>query len=366
MNETHKEFDFKELLQLFWKERKNILITLCIFFFLGIIIAFGSKKEYKSECNFLFDDNSGGSRVSGLLSQFGSLAGINLNATQGIISPEVIPKIVQSTPFLLEISNSKIKIEKYDTIISVYQYLSEFDKPSFMQSIAKFPSLIFGLINKNKKIIDTTLDNQEIIQLSKEQEKIIKSLNEKIEVILDDKTGLIYLRVFFPDRVAVAELNKLIYNKLMDYIIKYKVDKAKMDYNFIYDRYLESKREYEKVQAELANFRDKNKNITSEYIKTQETQLENEYTLAFNVYNGLAQQLEQSKIQVQEAMPVFRMVDNPTVPLKAYKPQKILILILSLLLGLFISITIIIFQMFYQQLKNIITTGKEKNSLEEE
>jgi LPS O-antigen subunit length determinant protein (WzzB/FepE family) len=61
------EIDLIELALKIWAERKLILKTVAVFLVLGIIIAFGSKKEYKAECTFILDDNQGGSYVNPLI-----------------------------------------------------------------------------------------------------------------------------------------------------------------------------------------------------------------------------------------------------------------------------------------------------------
>ena len=58
-------------------------------------------------------------------------------------------------------------------------------------------------------------------------------------------------------------------------------------------------------------------------------------TLTFNVYNTLAQKLEQDKLRVQEQTPVYTVISPATVPLKPASPKKSLILISFVFLALF-------------------------------
>ena len=50
-------------------------------------------------------------------------------------------------------------------------------------------------------------------------------------------------------------------------------------------------------------------------------------TLAYNLYNQTAQQLQLAKAKVQENTPVYTVVQAATVPLRASKPSKPMILI---------------------------------------
>ena len=64
--------------------------------------------------------------------------------------------------------------------------------------------------------------------------------------------------------------------------------------------------------------------------------MKNEMTLTFNVYNTLAQKLEQDKLRVQEETPVYTVIEPATVPLKASSPKKALILVGFVFLALFV------------------------------
>jgi len=343
------EIDLIEVALKLWAERRFILKVVLIFFVIGLVIAFGSKKEYKSEVSFILDDNQGGSRVSGLLAQFGGMAGINFSDddSDGVISPEIYPNILKSTSFLLQIMEEEIYIQKYDTTVTVFYYLNNLDKPSFIGYIKKFtvglPGLIIELfaeeqVNEvNQK--ETTTD---IIELTKDEIIIMENLDKRISISLNEETGLVNLGIELPDAYAAAELTKISYDLLTKYLIDYKIDKATIDYDFINDRYEEAKKEFEKAQIKLAKYRDQNINVSSAYVKTREERLQNEYTVAFNIYNGLAQQLEQAKIKVQEKMPICRIINNIKVPHENIKPRRLIVITLTTFLGILVGLLVII------------------------
>ena len=85
----------------------------------------------------------------------------------------------------------------------------------------------------------------------------------------------------------------------------------------------ESRSAYYKAQQAYAAFEDGNKNIISASYRTEQERLRNEMTLTFNVYNTLAQKLEQDKLRVQEQTPVYTIIEPATVPLKASSPNAI-------------------------------------------
>ncbi|HOT88713.1 MAG TPA: Wzz/FepE/Etk N-terminal domain-containing protein, partial [Bacteroidales bacterium] len=75
------EIDLIDIAKKIWSGRKIIIKSMIVFFVLGIFIVIFSPKEYKSEITLVVETSASGSGMSGLLQQFGGLAGINLNNT---------------------------------------------------------------------------------------------------------------------------------------------------------------------------------------------------------------------------------------------------------------------------------------------
>lgn len=123
--------------------------------------------------------------------------------------------------------------------------------------------------------------------------------------------------------------------KLQGYITNYRTQKAKQDLEFTEKVFGEARESYYKAQRAYAAFEDANKNIISASYRTEQERLKNEMTLTFNVYNTLAQKLEQDKLRVQEQTPVYTVISPATVPLKPASPKKPLILIGFVFLALF-------------------------------
>lgn len=361
------EIDLVEVALKIWAERRFILKVVLIFFVIGLVIAFGSKKEYKSEVTMIAEDNSGGSRMSGLMAQFGGLAGLNMGSMQNgdVISPELYPSIVQSTAFMLNVLEHEVYFEEHDSTYNLYYYFTEVDKTSFVGNLKGYtiglPGKIIGLFRKNEEQEAFTMSkayNQEgLIKLTKKQADVIDNLKNRISVSLDEKTGIISVGVELPDAYAAADLANTIVQDLTTYLIDYRTQKALTDLQFIEQQYATAEEKFENAQEKLASFRDRNINVISARANTKEERLQAEYNLAFNVYNGLAQQLEQAKIEVQEKTPVFKMVNEAKVALERSKPRRGLLLLIMLFIGSIIGLGLIILK---TALKGKIEEGKIK------
>ncbi len=76
-----------------------------------------------------------------------------------------------------------------------------------------------------------------------------------------------------------------------------------------------------------AAFADANQNVVLLSYRAEQERLKNEMELAYTVYTQISEQLQLARAKVQEITPVYTVVQPATVPLRAAKPNKIMILI---------------------------------------
>ena len=116
-------------------------------------------------------------------------------------------------------------------------------------------------------------------------------------------------------------------SRLQNHITAYRTSKARKDLAFAQKLYREAKASYTTAQKKYATFADANQNLILFSYRSEQERLQNEMTLAYNVYSQTAQQLQMAKAKVQEITPVYTVVQPATVPLKPAKPNKMMILI---------------------------------------
>jgi len=365
--DKNDEIDLFKVFQKIWAGRKTIIKTMIIFFIIGIFIVLFSPKEYKSEITLVVETSSSGSSMSGLLQQFGGLAGINLNNTNNkeALVPDLYPEVIKSTPFLLEIMKQKVTESKYDSTLTVEQYLDRHTRSSLVGTIKGYtiglPGKIIGWIRGKQKTLNSKLlvfspdsvSNLSFnpIKISKEQTEIIEILAARVNTEEDfKKSNKFVISVEMQDPLVVAQVTSHVVKSLTKYITEYRTKKAKTDLKFISDRATEAEAKYLEAQQALATYKDRNKNVILSSVLTEEEQLQSEYNLAFDVYSALAKQLEQAKIKVQEVTPVFNVMDPAQVPLKKSKPKTSMILIMMIFLGGFLGIGIVIGKVYFKKI----------------
>ncbi len=135
------------------------------------------------------------------------------------------------------------------------------------------------------------------------------------------------------DPFISATITDSVMSRLQNHITAYRTSKARKDLAFAQKLYREAKASYTTAQKKYATFADANQNLILFSYRSEQERLQNEMTLAYNVYSQTAQQLQMAKAKVQEITPVYTVVQPATVPLKPAKPNKMMILIGFVFLG---------------------------------
>ena len=358
---SQEEIDLLELALKVWGERKFVLKACGYAVLIGVVIAFSIPREYTA--NAMIAPELSDNKTTGGLSSLAAMAGFNLNATStaDAIYPDLYPDIVTSTPFITGLFNVQVKDLDEEVDTTLYCYLNEHQRVPWWTLITSAPFKALGwvisLFTEEEKE-DAILDP---FHLTKEEADIAKELSERITVSVDKKTGVTTLSVTMQDARISACLTDTVVRRLQDYITEYRTTKARQDFQFQEKLFERKKKEYEKAQENYAKFADANKNIILLSYRAEQERLENEMRLAYQVYTSVAQQLQMAEAKVQEITPVYTIIEPATIPIKASKPRKTLMLLgIVFLTGLCCVSWILFGRDFYINLK----TKKGSNEVE--
>lgn len=357
--QAEQEIDLIELAKKLWDKRRFLLKCCGIAIVVGLIVAFSIPKEYTTTVK-LAPETSDPSKKMGNLGGLAAMAGINLNTGSGsdAISPELYPDVVHSIPFLVELFPVEVTNKKGNKTTSLYDYMLDHQRQPWWGYVTKAP---FQLIGGIKNLFtggreETPATELTPFQLTQKQMGVIEGLQNRIAVSVDKKTSVITVSVQMQDPLISATITRIVMEKLQSYITGYRTQKVKQDLEFTQKVFEDAKNSYYKAQKAYASFEDANKNIISASYRTEQERLKNEMTLTFNVYNSLAQKLEQDKLRVQEQTPVYTVIEPASVPLKPISPKKPLILVGFVFLALFGGIVYVFIQDMFsakqQMLKN--------------
>lgn len=335
------EIDLILLAKKFWLKRKKILVIMTIFIILGLSVAILSPLEFTASSTFVpqtSDSGKSGSSLGGLA----SLAGINLGSVVGgsEIPPSLYPKIVSSVTFRKALLEATFDVEGLGKPVTYREYFEDIYSPGIFELIKKYTVGLPGIILKGIKdeeeesVVKT---EKGVIKVTKEEFEHFKRLESQLSVAPNDKEGFVTLSFLMPEPIMAAQMASFAQDLLQKDVIAFKISNAREQLKFTEERFEEKKVEFEKIQAKLANFRDRNQNIISASAVNQLQSLEAEYNFAFNIYTELAKQLEQAKLQVAKDTPIFSIIQPVTVPTEKSAPKRPLILIIFTILGFVIG-----------------------------
>lgn len=323
-----EEIDLLELAQKVWAERMLVLKACGVAVFVGLIIAFSIPKEYSATVK-LAPETTGKSATGGM-SALAAMAGISLgNNGPDALSPTLYPDIVSSIPFITSLFEVPVKSIDSEIDTTLYMYMNEYQRGTWWGAITTAPFKLLGwTLSLFKSDEEQEKGDAQInpFRLTKDEAAIAKALSQRVSVSVDKKTGVTTLTVMMQDPLISATLTDTVMYRLQNYITDYRTNKARQDLAFTERLYEEAKENYVKAQKEYAHFVDANKSLILQSASIERERLQNEASLAYNVYSNVSQQLQMAKAKVQEITPVYTVVQPATVPLVPTKPSKITIL----------------------------------------
>ena len=341
-NDEEIEIDLMDLLRKVIGIRKKIYKAAGIGLIIGIIVAISIPKQYTVEVTLSPEmGNNKGGGLSGLAASFlGS--GVSMGDGTDALNASLSADIVSSTPFLLELSNMKVPVSGSEKI-SLSSYLDEESSPWWSYVIG-FPGMVIGgvkslFIEDEDESIFLDKASQGTIELSKKESQKIESLKKKIVASVDKKTSMTSVTATFQDSKVAAVVADSVVKKLQEYIIDYRTSKSKEDCLYLEKLFKERQQEYYVAQKKYADYMDSHDNIILQSVRTEQERLQNDMSLAYQVYSQVASQLQVARAKVQEEKPVFAVVEPAVVPLyPSGTSRKVCVLAF-----IFLSVCIVIF-----------------------
>ena len=311
------EIDLMDLLRKVIGIRKKIYKAAGIGLIIGVIVAVSIPKQYTVEVTLSPEmGNNKGGGLSGLAASFlGS--GISMGDGTDALNASLSADIVSSTPFLLELSAMEIPVTKNE-IMTLNTYLDEESSP-WWSYIIGLPGMVIGgvksLFIEEDEITSFDKTSQGIIELSKKETEKIETLKEKITASVDKKTSMTSVTATFQDSKVAAVVADSVVKKLQEYIIDYRTSKSKEDCLYLEKLFKERQQEYYAAQKKYADYMDSHDNIILQSVRAEQERLQNDMSLAYQVYSQVASQLQVARAKVQEEKPVFAVVEPAVVPL---------------------------------------------------
>lgn len=309
------EIDWMEILRKIIAIRKTLYKAAGVGVVLGIIIALSIPKQYTVTVT-LSPEMGGDSKGGGLASLASSfLGGGATSSSSDALNVTLAPDIVNSTPFILELFNTRVQTLDGELDTTLVAYLDEQRTP-WWGYIKAAPGMAIGAV---KSLFTEEIDTASVLnpfQLTPKEASKVEAIKQSIYADVDKKTAKTTISVTLQDPKVTAIVADSVVAKLQQYIIDYRIKKAKEDCAYLEELYKERQQEYYQAQSKYAHYFDTNRNIAFQSVRAEQERLQNDMNLAYQVYSQVAQQLQVARAKIQEEKPVFAVVEPATIPLK--------------------------------------------------
>ena len=317
-NDEEIEIDLIGILRKIIGIRKTIYKAAGIGLVVGIIVAISIPKQYT--VGVTLSPEMGGSKGGGLSGLAASFlgSGVSMNEGTDALNASLSADIVSSTPFLLELSTMKIPALKGGTM-TLNVYLDEESSPWWGYVIG-LPGMVIGGVKslfteEESESVPSDKANLGTIELSKKESEKIEALKKKILASVDKKTSMTTVSVTLQNPKVAAVVADSVVRKLQEYIIDYRTNKAKEACIYLERLFKERQQEYYDAQKKYADYMDSHDNIILQSVRAEQERLQNDMSLAYQVYSQVANQLQVARAKVQEEKPVFAVVEPAVIPL---------------------------------------------------
>lgn len=322
--------DWSALVKKFLQHRRYIMGVTFVFGILGCVVALTSKRTYTVQV-MLAPEVTGTSRAGTSLKSLTSLLGVgnlSFNTSNDALNITLFPEICGSTPFLSQLFNvtvtpkTPVEDEEADTLVyklTLYDYLSGRYKAK--SALQKWKENIFTDSVKEPEA-DTICNSY----FTKKQAAVLKTLQKIILADVDSKTGVTSITVKMTDPKIAQMLADTVCERLQQYVVEYRIKKTYQDYVYYKKLTEEAEQTMIKAQAEYAASVDYDRSVILQSVNSEKQRLQQEAQLAQEIYSQMKQQEVMAEAKIQEAKPVFAVLQPAVEPLKPSNSRKKVVL----------------------------------------
>lgn len=344
-----------------WGLVRKITLT---FLGLGILVALVSPVEFEAEAELMPELQKSESGASQLLEQYGGALGLGgLSAMsggqdeEGVIPTAVYPRIVQSLTFQDSLLRHEVAFTQPDTTVDLYSYFTRHYEKSVFEWIlwntVEVPGRIARALSDQglPERIRRRLEEENLESLTYEQFRAIQQLRDRVFVSLNPETGVLLVTAELPDAAASAQVCNRTIGMLTEYLKEYRTQKAREDLRFQEEQLEQAYKQFRQAQEALTEFRSQNVTISSPSLRAKEDRLRYEFDLAFDLYTTASQQRAEAQRKLQQETPVFKVIQEASVPMQNSKPRRVATIIGFLFAGLAVSYFYIAGRRIYRELQ---------------
>ncbi|MDP1678362.1 MAG: Wzz/FepE/Etk N-terminal domain-containing protein [Bacteroidota bacterium] len=286
-------FDFNDALKKIWKKKKFVSWFIVICTAIAVVISLLLPLRYTATATILPESEK--AKLSGI-ADLASLAGINIGGSEGSLL-KLYPAIIRSESILKNVIFAKYFSVEFKDSVNLIQ-LWEIEEKTSEQNY----------------------------------DKAFKSLSARLDISLDNKTGLLSLQLEDREPQLTADILNRIIIELDLFIRKKRNTSASAQRQFIEIRLAQIKSELSFAENNLKSFRESNRSIVnSPSLLLGQERLIREVTINNTLYIELKKQYELAKIEEVKNIPIINVLDKAEPPVKKSSPKRAIIVLVVFL-----------------------------------
>lgn len=324
--------DFSDIYRRLKPHKKKYYYVMGITLIATYLLMVCIPRYYKSEVSLAPEPTgpSVGGSLESLASSFGLGGMLSKMGSQDAIYAEIYPEVVSSKNFIADLMTVQIKTKKGDLQCDYYTYMSDHQKQAWWGYILDWV----------KNLMDTTPDNVpdkkggfSVFNHTKKQDAVFSRIEKNIRCRYDKKTDIVHVVVTDQDPLVSAIMAEATCQKLQEFIVKYRTNKAQIDYEHYKTLRDKARADYDKAMQLYSVYADGHSNAVRSSSLTKAESLENEMESRWNIYSALNNQVQSAEAKLQEATPAFTIIEGASIPFKPAGPKRTIIAILMAILA---------------------------------
>jgi uncharacterized protein involved in exopolysaccharide biosynthesis len=330
-----------DILLVLARHKTLIVQSVLVFTVMGMTLALTSDNEYNSSAEVIRESQDNQSSLGGLSGGLGALRGLGINLGGAVsgLTPSAFPDVLQSREVRLAVVRDTFSFPDADRPMTYAEYVNR-------------PSTGLGfLINRTKEFVKgaikpviplteedgATEGDEEESEMTEAEHRAINRIQEVVSTNVDSKSGLMTVSATAQSPSLAAEMARSFVKHLTTRVRAIRTQKIREQLRFVEMRFQEAQSELDRAEENLAAFLERNQNPTTASLRFRRDKLQRQVNFKEQLYSNLQNQVTQTRIELQRQQPVVTVVERPVAPLQKSAPNRPLIVLVSLAVGIILG-----------------------------
>ena len=318
--------------------RRLLVAPLAMAIALGLAIAYSIRSEFSSSTRILpYRSAPASTSIAGLA----GLAGIRLPGvgSDQTITADLYPILARTVDFRIAVAETPVRFFADSTAVTSIRWLKDHRTAPARVGVAVGRAI--GAISRALSTAppnDTTVVvgalGDTLRRFDREYADLLEEFEERLVVSYDKKSSVITISSAMPSAIAATDVVEVAADRLMKRIIDFEAHKAAEQLRFIEEQYHRVEGTYRQAQRNLAEFTDRNRTLVGPLAQIERDRLQRDFNIAFEVFQQVSLELERARLKKNEDTPVFATIESAVVPIRRSSPNRPLMLLVAMALGL--------------------------------